>query len=123
MFTITHQKKKEIGVMKALGATSGQITKVFTLQGVIVGLFGALIGWGLGILVLIKLDPIQDAIAALGFNPFDKSFFGVDSMPYIINPKEITMVLVGAFILCTIAALVPAWLASRADAAKSLRNM
>jgi len=123
MFTITYQKKKEIGVMKALGATSGQITKVFTLQGVIVGLFGALIGWGLGYIVLKNLDFIQDLLAGAGFNPFDKSFYGVDSMPYIINKQEVSMVLIGAFILCTIAALVPAWIASRADAAKSLRNM
>jgi len=35
---------------------------------------------------------------------------------------DIAIVLVGAFVLCTIAALVPAWIASRADAAKSLRN-
>ncbi len=123
MFTITYQKKKEIGVMKALGATPGQITRVFTLQGLIVGLFGALIGWGLGILVLTNLDVIQDTIASWGFNPFDKSFFGVESMPYIINKQEISFVCIGAFILCTLAALGPAWLASRTDAAKSLRNM
>jgi len=62
-------------------------------------------------------------LADLGFNPFDKSFYGVDSMPYIINKKEVAGVLIGAFILCSLAALVPAWIASRADAAKSLRNM
>ncbi len=123
MFTITYQKKKEIGVMKALGATPAQITKVFTLQGVIVGLFGALIGWGLSWIVLENLNIIQDGLAGLGFNPFDKSFYGVDSMPYITNPFEIMLVLVGAFILCTFAALVPAFIASRADAAKSLRSM
>lgn len=123
MFTITYQKKKEIGVMKALGATPAQITQVFTLQGLIVGLFGALIGWGLGLLVLFNLDFIQNTIAAWGFNPFDKSFFGVESMPFIINSQEVLFVCIGAFILCTIAALGPAWLASRTDAAKSLRNM
>ncbi len=123
MFTITYQKKKEIGVMKALGATPFQITKVFTLQGVIVGLFGSLIGWLLSLLVLRNLDWIQDTIASWGFNPFDKSFYGVDTMPYITNPRDVVFVVVGAFILCTLAALGPAWIASRADAAKSLRNM
>ncbi len=123
MFTITYQKKKEIGVMIALGATPGQITLVFTLQGLIVGIFGALIGWGLSLLVLFNLDTIQDTIAAWGFNPFSKSFFGVDSLPYIINTWEVTCVCFGAFVLCTLAALGPAWLASRTDAAKSLRNM
>jgi len=122
LFTITIQKKKEIGVMKALGATPGQIIQVFTLQGLIVGVFGALFGYLLARLVLAHLDTIQSWFETLGFNPFDKSFFGVDSMPYIINPQQITAVCIGAFILCTLAALGPAWLASRADAARSLRN-
>ena len=123
MFTITYQKKREIGVMKALGATPGQITGVFTLQGVIVGILGAAIGLGLAHLVLWKLGWIQAAIAAAGFDPFPKDFYGVDTLPHIINGVQNLWVCIGAFILCTFAALVPAWIASRADAAKSLRNM
>ena len=123
MFTITFQKKKEIGVMMALGATPGQITRVFTLQGVIVGVLGGAIGYGLARLVLWKLDAIQGVFASWGFNPFDKSFFGVEKMPYALDGRQSLAVCVGAFILCTLAALVPAWIASRADAAKSLRNM
>jgi len=123
MFTITYQKKREIGVMKALGATPGQVTQVFTLQGVIVGLLGAIIGWGLARLVLWKLGWIQAALVGAGFDPFPKDYYGVDTLPHIINGEQNFWVGIGAFVLCTFAALVPAWIASRADAAKSLRNM
>lgn len=123
MFTVTIQKKREIGVMKALGATQWQITQVFTLQGVIVGIAGALIGWLLSLLVLNNLGRIQSAFTSLGFNPFPKSFLGSDTLPYIINPYQIIFITIGAFVLCTLAAYIPASMAARADAAKSLRNL
>lgn len=123
MFTITYQKKREIGVMKALGATPSQVTQVFTFQGVIVGVLGAIIGWLLALVVLANLDLIQGSLTAAGFNPFPEDYYGVPTLPHIINPVQIWAVCIGAFILCTLAALVPAWIASRADAAKSLRNM
>jgi lipoprotein-releasing system permease protein len=123
MFTITYQKKREIGVMKALGATPGQVTQVFTFQGVIVGVFGAMIGLGLALIVLANLDIIQGTLTKAGFNPFPEDYYGVQTLPHIKDPVQITWVCIGAFVLCTFAALVPAWIASRADAAKSLRNM
>lgn len=123
MFTITYQKKREIGVMKALGATPAQVTQVFTFQGIIVGILGAIIGWLLALVVLANLDIIQGTLTAAGFNPFPEDYYGVQTLPHIINPVQIWSVCIGAFILCALAALVPAWIASRADAAKSLRNM
>jgi len=123
MFTITYQKKREIGVMKALGATPGQVTQVFTLQGVIVGALGAMIGWLLALLVLWKLGWIQAVLDSAGFNPFPEKVYGVETLPHIISVQQNMWVCIGAFVLCTFAAFVPAWIASRADAAKSLRNM
>ncbi|MGJ8657958.1 MAG: FtsX-like permease family protein [Akkermansiaceae bacterium] len=123
MFTITYQKKREIGVMKALGATPGQVTQVFTLQGVIVGALGAIIGYGLARVVLANLGVIQGVLTKAGFNPFPEDYYGVEVLPHILNPMQNAVVCIGAFILCTLAAFVPAWIASRADAAKSLRNM
>ena len=123
MFTITYQKKREIGVMKALGATPGQVTQVFTLQGVIVGILGSVIGWLLALVVLANLDVIQGTLTQAGFNPFPEDYYGVQTLPHILDKVQVFWVCVGAFILCSFAALVPAWIASRADAAKSLRNM
>lgn len=123
MFTVTVQKKREIGVMKALGATPGQVTAVFALQGVIVGIIGSLLGVGLSLLVLHNLAAIQGTFKNMGYEPFSGSYFGFDTLPYIINYTEITMISIAAFVLCSLAAYGPAWLASRTDAARSLRNM
>jgi lipoprotein-releasing system permease protein len=123
MFTVTIQKRREIGVMKALGAAPGQIVKVFVYQGVILGFIGSLLGVVLGLLVVAWRSEIQEGFRAIGFDPFRKSFLGVDGLPAHVDPGEVTAIAISAFVLCTLAAFVPAFSAARSDAAKSLRNL
>jgi lipoprotein-releasing system permease protein len=123
MFTVTIQKRREIGVMKALGAAPGQIVWVFLYQGMLLGLAGALLGVGLGRLVIHFRGAIQSVLRGLGFDPFAASFTGFDTLPAHNNPLEQAVIGLLAFILCSLAALVPAFFAARSDAAKSLRNL
>ncbi|MBT8036278.1 MAG: FtsX-like permease family protein [Verrucomicrobiae bacterium] len=123
MFTVTIQKKREIGVMKALGAAPAQLVRVFLYQGVIIGLFGGLVGLGLGYLVIKFRQVLLDLFASWGFDPFPSEFNGFDGLPAIIRLDEFISVFVFAFVMCIIATYVPALVASRSDAAKSLRNM
>jgi len=123
MFTVTIQKRREIGVMKALGAAPGQIVRVFLYQGMILGLLGAALGVGLGRVVIHFRGPIQGIFRSLGFDPFAASFTGFGVLPAHNNPVEQAVIGILAFILCSLAALVPAFFAARSDAAKSLRNL
>ena len=123
MFTVTIQKRREIGVMKALGAAPGQIVRVFLYQGMLLGVLGAILGIGLGRVVIHFRGPIQGIFRSLGFDPFAASFTGFGVLPAHNNPVEQVLIGVMAFILCSLAALVPAFFAARSDAAKSLRNL
>jgi lipoprotein-releasing system permease protein len=122
MFTVTIQKKQEIGVMKALGAVPMQIIQVFLYQGMVIGVFGGLLGVGLGLLVVHFREPIQRVLAWMGFDPFPAKFHGIASIPAHVNPIEVLCIATGAFILCSLAALLPALVAARSDPARSLRN-
>ncbi|MBL50214.1 MAG: hypothetical protein CMP28_14875 [Roseibacillus sp.] len=122
IFTITIMKKQEIGVMKALGATPFQVVRVFTFQGSIVGFLGAALGVGLGLLVVRFRDPIYGVLKNVGFDVFPADFHGIDGLPAHVNPPEVVIVGVGAFVLCAIAAFIPAFLTSRRDPASCLRN-
>ncbi len=123
MFTVTIQKRREIGVMKALGAAPGQIVRVFLYQGMILGVLGAMLGVGLGRLVIYFRGSVQEGMRALGFDPFSASLTGFGVLPAHNNPSEQLVIGLMAFLLCSLAALVPAFFAAQSDAAKSLRNL
>ncbi len=123
MFTVTIQKRREIGVMKALGAAPGQIVRVFLYQGMILGLLGAALGVGLGRLVIHFRGGVQEGMRAIGFDPFSASLTGFGVLPAHNDPAEQAVIGFMAFVLCSLAALVPAFFAARSDAAKSLRNL
>ena len=123
MFTVTIQKRREIGVMKALGAAPGQIVRVFLYQGMILGILGAALGIGLGRLVIHFRGVVQEGMRAIGFDPFSESLTGFGVLPAYNDPGEQAIIGLMAFVLCSLAALVPAFFAARSDAAKSLRNL
>jgi len=124
MLAVTVQKRTEIGVMKALGATPGQIGRVFLYQGMVVGACGGALGILLGRLVIHFRRPIHGFMRDwLHFDPFPSTFHGFDMIPARMNLVEHLWICVGALILCSLAALVPAIPAARCDAAKSLRNL
>jgi lipoprotein-releasing system permease protein len=123
MFTVTIQKRREIGVMKALGAAPNQIIRVFLYQGMILGTLGAILGVVLGRLVIHFRGNIQAMLRTVGFDPFSSSLTGFDILPAYNDPVEQAKFAVMAFVLCSLAAMVPAFFAARSDAAKSLRNL
>ncbi len=104
MFTITIQKRREIGVMKALGAAPGQIIRVFLHQGMILGTLGALLGVFLGRVVIHFRGELQAVLRTMGFDPFSSSFVGFDTLPAHNNPVEQAVFALVAFLLCSLGA-------------------
>lgn len=123
MITVTVQKRREIGIVSALGSRLGQIMWVFLAQGMIVGVLGALTGLGLGLIVVQFRNHIRSVIANLtGREIFAEAIYGIAEIPAKVVPHDLAIICIGAFILCTIAALVPAWLAARTEPAVALRD-
>ncbi len=59
LITVTVQKTREIGIMRAVGATEGQVVRVFLYQGMVVGVLGTIGGLGIGAGVLRLLNPFK----------------------------------------------------------------
>ena len=123
MFTVSIQRKKEIAVMKALGATPFQVVRVFLWQGVIIGFVGALLGVGLGLLVLEYRMQIQGFLAGIGFDPFPVAFHGTANIPVVIDWAELAWQAVKAFVMVVVASIIPALITARQDPARSQRSM
>jgi lipoprotein-releasing system permease protein len=122
LITVTVQKSREIGLMKALGASDPQVCTVFLLHGAVVGVFGAAGGTCLGLLLLHNLDGIRDFILnVFHVQVFAGSVYGLPNIPAIINPVQIGVIDFFALVICVLAALIPAVTAARLAPARALR--
>jgi lipoprotein-releasing system permease protein len=123
MITVTVQKRREIGIISALGARISQVMWVFLSQGMIVGIAGSLTGLGLGWLITYFRNDIRRLISmATGHEIFNSKIYGPIEIPARILPMDLLTICGTAFVLCTAAALIPAFLAARTEPAKALRD-
>jgi lipoprotein-releasing system permease protein len=122
LITVTVQKTREIGIMKAIGANVWQIVWVFFAQGMIVGLFGTLAGLGLGMtMIRYRNEFSQWLTSTFGIEVFPRQVYQFSQIPAEVVPGDVLKICVGAFIICSLAALIPAYRAARLDPVKALR--
>ncbi|HXO97866.1 MAG TPA: ABC transporter permease [Chthoniobacterales bacterium] len=120
--TTTVQKTREIGVMKALGAKVSQILWIFLAQGMLIGFFGTLIGLGAGMLAVQYRNQLRDFLSAtFHIQLFPAQVYQFAEIPAEIVPKDVALICCSGFVICTIAALIPAYFAARLDPVKALR--
>jgi lipoprotein-releasing system permease protein len=120
--TVTVQKTREIGIMKALGASPGQIVWVFLAQGMFVGVMGNVTGLALGLGVLHYRNVFRDWLSErLGIVIFSPSIYEFSGIPAEVIPRDVAIICISAFIICSLAAYIPARIASRLDPVKALR--
>jgi lipoprotein-releasing system permease protein len=122
LITITVQKSREIGLMKALGATDRQVGSVFLLHGFVVGLIGSLGGTALGLVLLHYRNPFRDFLLhRFHVQVFANSVYGTSDIPAVIDPFVVTAIALSAVVICVLAALVPALSAAKLAPARALR--
>ncbi len=122
LITVTVQKTREIGILKALGARTGQIIGVFVGQGIVVGIFGTIIGLSLGIWLVQYRNQVSHWLSTVtGIEIFPKSIYQFSEIPAEIVPSDIAIICASAFAICTVASVIPAWFAARMDPVSALR--
>ena len=121
--TFVVQKTREIGVLKALGATNGQVRWLFLSQSMIVGVFGVIAGFGFGLLLLHYRNNFLDVMNRVtGFELFPRTIYAFDRLPALIVPGDIAIICGGSLFICLLAGMVPAWNAGRLQPVEALRH-
>jgi lipoprotein-releasing system permease protein len=116
-----NDKKKEIAILRAMGATSWSISLIFGVTGAITGMMGTLIGFILATLTLHNFDTVIAILTRLqGFQPFNPLFFG-NELPHALSSEALFFVVFSTLLLSIVSALIPAIKASRLQPAQILR--
>ncbi len=122
LITVTVQKRREIGIVKALGANLSQIIWIFLGQGTIVGLFGTCTGLALGMTLIRYRNNVAHWLAStLHIEIFPREVYQFSAIPAQIVPQDMWIICISAFLICSLAALIPAYFAARLDPVKALR--
>jgi lipoprotein-releasing system permease protein len=122
LITFVVMKTREIGLMKAVGATNFQVMLVFVLQSVVVSVFGVASGLALGLLALYFRNGFLHFINRVtGWGLFPPSIYHFYELPALIEPMDLIIICGGSFVICILAAILPARHASKMNTVEALR--
>ena len=122
LFMVVMEKTKEIAILKSMGASRTSIMKIFSFQGLIIGLLGTLIGCIGGFTIVPNLNEIVGFIENLfGITAFPSDVYYLDKLPSEIQYMDSFLIVVFSIAICFLASLYPAWRASRIDPVDGLR--
>jgi lipoprotein-releasing system permease protein len=108
------EKRREIGILMGMGATSGGIMRIFMFNGVVIGMLGSTLGVALGVLLCFLQLRFR-------FIPLPGDIYFIDRLPVLIQWTDIIAIYIAANVICFLATLYPAWSASRVLPADSIR--
>jgi len=121
-YTIVVQKTRDIGVMKAIGASSEGVAGIFLGWGATVGLIGAILGCIGGYYFVKHINPIQDAIDEwFGFRVWSREWYLFEEIPNEVDPQTGLVIAISAIVAGLLGALIPAIRAGRMQPVEALR--
>jgi lipoprotein-releasing system permease protein len=123
LIMLVKDKGRDIAILRTMGATSGSILRIFLLCGASVGVVGTLIGFVIGMLFCWNIESIRQAIQALsGTELFSPEVYFLSRLPAVIDPWEVTQVVLMGLGLSLLATIYPSWRAAKTDPVEALRN-
>lgn len=115
LITIVAQRKREIGILKAMGASQKSIMVIFLYQSVILGAIGLILGTVLGYLTTIALQSYKIQVP-------QEMYFGLQTLPLEVVPLNFVYATFFAFIINIISGIYPARKAAELDPVKAIES-
>ncbi len=121
-YMIVVEKTRDIGILKALGASSQGIMSIFLSYGLSLGMVGAGVGVCLGLLFVHYINQIEDFVSWLtGKKVFDESIYYFKEIPTTVEPLMVLWVAGGAMMIAVLASVLPARRAAQLHPVQALR--
>ena len=123
LITFIVQKTREIGMLKALGATPMSVALLFLAQSLVVGVLGVLSGLGAGMLALrYRNEFLRFMNDVMGFNLFPSSIYQLRELPAEVVVSDVTVICGVSLVLCILAGVLPALRAAWLQPVEALRH-
>ncbi|PIZ29536.1 MAG: hypothetical protein COY40_06850 [Alphaproteobacteria bacterium CG_4_10_14_0_8_um_filter_53_9] len=120
---LVNDKLHDIAILRTMGATRGQILRIFFFNGILLGLLGVMGGVGLGMLIVFNMTGIVGAVQRLfGVNLFPGDVYFLTDLPARVNWSDMSFIVGMAMLLTILASFYPAWRAGRMTPVQLLRG-
>ncbi len=119
---IVVEKTRDIGILKALGASNGGVLQIFLSYGLLLGTVGSVVGSVLGVVFTIYINQIEGWLSKVtGQVIFDRTTYYFDKIPTAIQPGSVLLVNVGAILIAVMFSVLPALRAATLHPVRALR--
>lgn len=120
---VVTDKRADIGVLRALGASNRDIMSIFICQGAIIGLMGTLLGVAAGVGLSLKVTALVSAIEhAFSVKFLSADVYYLSFLPSHLQYNDVILIAISAMVLSLLATIHPAWRAANVQPAEALRN-
>ncbi len=117
------RKTREIGVLSAIGGTSGMIAACFCFQGMIIGVVGTAVGLAIGFAALaVRNDVVLTITRLTQSQEVLQRFYQFSQLPSHTTMSDLTIIVVCSIVVSILAGLLPAWRAARLKPVEALRS-
>jgi len=108
------EKKRDIGILKAMGTKNSGIMKIFMFEGILIGIYGTILGSIFGLAICLAQINFK-------FYPLDGMVYSIDALPIDIRYTDFIYVAICALLISVAASLYPALRAARQEPIKAIR--
>jgi lipoprotein-releasing system permease protein len=119
---IVVEKTRDIGILKALGASNGGVMKIFLGYGLLLGLVGAVFGSALGLSITIWINEIEKFLTHVtGQEIFPRDVYYFKEIPTFVQPSGVLLINLGAIAIAVLFSILPALRAALLHPVRALR--
>ena len=122
LFMAVKDKQSDIAILRTLGASPRSVTKIFLIQGTLVGVIGTLAGVVLGVALAANVDVVVPFIESIvGFKFLAKDVYQISELPSEVRVADVLITALFSFVVSVVATIYPSWRAARINPAEALR--